>query len=195
MNRGVIILPTVVIITGMVLATAVTFTILGINAGRTARLLVQQYQALAWANACAEDGLLYLRDHPAQTSGSGSLPNGLISFAMPGSCTYTFDNDGNDDGSSDSTISGGHRFVMVTGITGPVTRRLQIRIPNPIKHPLRPNRWQEVPAAGITLSALPGGDADPCQLAQRDRRSSRRSSRHQQKATVLKTLGSSRPCP
>lgn len=141
-KQGFAALPVVLMVMAVVLVIGATLTVTGINATRNSLSLLEQYQANAWANACAEDGLLYLtKQHPDQTSGGYSLPNGIINLDMPGNCAITF--------SDDVTNRYLNIIGTATSANGTATRRLRLILPNPITPTSTPTEWQEV--AGFVL--------------------------------------------
>lgn len=126
MNKfGFIALISVLVVSTIGTAIAVSLLLLGIGSSRTSFALMQSYQAKALADACAEEALEKIRDSTPFT-GTGSLTLGQ------GACSYTV------------TSSGGQsRTATSSGTVGTIIRKVKITI-DKITPLINVTSWQEV---------------------------------------------------
>ncbi len=124
--RGYITLMSVLVLGAVGVALTISLILLGLGASRTSFALEQSNQAKALANACAEEGLMRIRESTSFT-GSGNLALGS------GNCVYTVTNQG-----------GQNRTVSSTGTVGTLVRKVRILV-TAITPAITLASWQEVP--------------------------------------------------
>ncbi|MBP9864404.1 hypothetical protein KBC54_03075 [Patescibacteria group bacterium] len=122
---GYIALMSVLIVGAVSTAIASTLIILGVGFSRSSFVFQQSAQAMALAQACAEEGLQQIRDNTAYT-GTGTLTLGA------GSCSYTVANTG-----------GTTRTVVTSGTVGTVVRKVSVAISG-YSPRIVVTSWQEV---------------------------------------------------
>lgn len=115
-----------VLIVGTI-ATTIASAILffGMDFSGSVLALQQSYQAKSLARACADTGLLQLRDNTS-FSGTGSLT------LSAGTCSYTVAN-----------LGGSNRSVQANGTSGNVVRKIKVLI-NAVTPKLNVSSWQDV---------------------------------------------------
>lgn len=121
---GYIILLSVLVVSAMGLAIAVSLLLLGISSSRTGFVVEQSNQARALANACAEEALQQIST-TGTFAGTGGLTLGQ------GTCSYTVTNTG-----------GSNRTITTYGTVGTVIRRVSIVLDG--VNPPSLVSWQEV---------------------------------------------------
>ena len=124
-NRGYITLLSVLVVSTIGTAVAVSLILLGLGAGKSRFSLEQSNQAKAIADACAEQALQVIRDNTAFT-GNGNLSLGQ------GSCTYSVSNTGGDT-----------RLINVSSSVGNTVRKVKVSI-DAINPQINISSWQEV---------------------------------------------------
>ena len=124
-QRGYITLLSVLIVSTVGFAVAVTLILLGLGSGRSSFSIEQSNQAKSVANACAERALQEIRNNTAY-SGNGNLTLGQ------GSCSFIVSNTG-----------GENRLINSSGQVGEVIRKVEINI-NTINPQINILSWQEV---------------------------------------------------
>lgn len=80
---------TVLIISAIVIAIAVSTSLIGIGEGKTGLLHFNGSNTLFLAEGCMEDALLKLRTNASYTGGTITRPEGSCSITVSGSGTYT----------------------------------------------------------------------------------------------------------
>ena len=124
-RKGYITLLSVLIISAVATAIAVSLILLGLGSSRSSFSIFQSNQAKAVANACAETALQTIRDNTAFTGG-GNLT------IDQGSCSYNVSNTGGDS-----------RLIDVIAQVGTVFRKVKITI-DTINPQINISSWQEV---------------------------------------------------
>ncbi|MEK7560885.1 MAG: hypothetical protein AAB539_02935 [Patescibacteria group bacterium] len=126
MQRGFLVLISILILAGIGVAVAVALLFLGIDATRTAGVSEKAAHARALASTCAEIALRVIKDTPGF---SGYGPEQLLG---QGQCGYQIINTG-----------GENRSVYATGTVGSVIRRSKV-IVSVITPEITIDSWQEV---------------------------------------------------
>lgn len=124
-RTGFITLISVVIISAVGIAIALSIVLLGVGSSRTSFAVEQSNQSKALANACAEEALQQIKDLTSYT-GSGNLTLGQ------GTCSYTVTSQG-----------GQNRTIVATGTVGTILRKVKIVINN-ITPAISVTSWQEL---------------------------------------------------
>ena len=88
-RKGFLAMSTVLIVSAIVLAIAVSTSLIGIGEGKTGLLHWQGSNALYLAEGCMEDALLKLRTSASYTGGTITRPEGSCTVTVTGSGTYT----------------------------------------------------------------------------------------------------------
>ena len=88
-RSGFLAMSTVLIVSAIVMAIAVSVSLIGIGEGKTGLLHNQGSTALFLAEGCMEDALLNLRASSSYTGGTITRPDGSCTVTVTGSGTYT----------------------------------------------------------------------------------------------------------
>ena len=88
-RKGFLAMSTVLIVSAIVLAIAVSTSLMGIGEGKTGLLHWQGSNALYLAEGCMEDALLKLRANVSYSGGTVTRPEGSCTVTVAGSGTYT----------------------------------------------------------------------------------------------------------
>jgi hypothetical protein len=123
-NKGYVALISVIIVSGVGLAIALSILQLGAGSQRNGKVIEQSSQAKGLANACAEAALQKILDSPPFT-GSQGLTLGQ------GSCSYAVLNNG-----------GENRTINASGTVGTIVRKVKISLTQIIPQ-LNISSWQE----------------------------------------------------
>lgn len=124
-QKGYIALITVLVVGAIGTAVAAAIILFGLATSRTSFARVQSNQAMALANACAEEALQQIRDSSPFT-GSGNLTLGQ------GTCAYAVTN-----------LGGQNRSITSSGAVGTVVRKVGILI-DKVRPSISITSWQEV---------------------------------------------------
>lgn len=124
-SRGFITLVSVLLLSALGVAITTSLILLGLGSSRTTFALEQSNQAIALANACAEEALQQINSS-TPFSGSGSLLLGQ------GSCSYTV-----------TKLTGQNRTITVSGSVGTIIRKISISL-DKINPDINITSWQEV---------------------------------------------------
>lgn len=125
LNKGFILLTTVLIIGAIGVSVAVSLVLLGLSSSRTSFSFEQSNQAQALATACMEEALQQIRDStPFEGSDDISLGQG--------ECSYTVVNEG-----------GQERTITAFGEVGTIVRKVKVTL-DTINPAINITSWQEV---------------------------------------------------
>jgi len=124
-QKGYIALITVLVIGAVGIAIATSLLLLGLGLSRTSFAIEQSNQAMALANACAEEALQQIRD-ATPFEGTNNLTLGQ------GNCTYTV-----------TKQLGQNRTITASGTVGTVTRKVKITL-DKITPSINITNWQEL---------------------------------------------------
>lgn len=124
-QRGIAILLGVLIFAAIGIIGAISVALRGLSNLQTSFALVQSYQAMSMADACAEDALQQIRDSNPFTGTS------TLSFVQ-GNCTYEVINTG-----------GQNRTINASSSAGSLVRKARISITK-ITPNITVSPWQEV---------------------------------------------------
>ena len=122
---GYVTLVSVLVVSAVGVAIALSLIVLGNGSSRTSFALEQSAQAKGLANACAEEALQQIRDS-TPFAGTSGLTLGQ------GTCTYTVTNTG-----------GNTRRVTASGTVGTIVRKVLILVTS-INPAIVLSSWQEV---------------------------------------------------
>jgi len=103
-RKGFLAMSTVLIVSAVVMAIAVSTMLIGIGDGKTGLLHWNGTNALYLSEGCMEDALLKLRANAGYTGGTITRPEGSCTVSVTGSGTYT---------------------ITVTSTNGTATRQIQ----------------------------------------------------------------------
>ena len=123
-NKGYVALITVLIISALGLAIAISLLLIGIGASQTSFVLEQSNQARSLANTCSEEALERIRRNSTYT-GSTSL---TLTY---GNCSYTV-----------IDLGGTDREIQSTGTVDTVVRKEQVFLDQVA--PVNITLWQDV---------------------------------------------------
>jgi hypothetical protein len=88
-RKGFLAMSTVLIVSAIVMAIAVSVSLIGIGEGKTGLIHWQGSNALYLAEGCMEDALLKLRASAIYSGGTITRPEGSCTVTVTGSGTYT----------------------------------------------------------------------------------------------------------
>jgi len=124
-NGGYITLVSVLVVSAVGVAIAVSLILLGLGSSRTSFANEQSNQAKGLANSCVEEALQQIRDSTPFT-GAGNLTLGQ------GTCTYIVTSQG-----------GQNRTIISSGTVGTIIRKVKIII-DKINPTIQVVSWQQV---------------------------------------------------
>jgi len=124
-NKGFLVLLSILIVSAVGVSIATSLLLLGVGSQRTSFAIEQSSQAMALADACAEDALEQIRKDSSYT--------GTVTLSLgQGTCTYTISNGG-----------GENRTINASSTVGTIIRRVQVSI-DQINPSINASSWQEV---------------------------------------------------
>jgi len=88
-RKGFIAMSTVLIVSAVVIAIAISTTLIGVGEGKAGLLHWNGSNSLYLAEGCMEDALLKLRTSAGYTGGTITRPEGSCTVTVTGSGTYT----------------------------------------------------------------------------------------------------------
>lgn len=124
-SNGFIALISILIVGAVGTSIVVSLVFLGIGSSKTALVVEMSNRALVFAENCAEEALLVIRDN------NSFVGNESISFTG-GSCSYNIEN-----------IGGEQRNIVVEGLAESVTRKVEIVVQE-IKPKIIIISWEEI---------------------------------------------------